>query len=295
MPVGGQPFSLCWGEILWDLFPDGARLGGAPANVAFHLAQLGAHVALVSRVGADERGREATATLARRGVDTSLVAVDPERPTGVVEVAIDGAGDAHYTLPRGRAWDYIEFPAALPELLARSRALCYGTLAQRTAVGHDALTRALAAAPPSCLRVCDPNLRSSRVDDQVLRAALTSADVVKLNDVEADLIGERLGIADVCAWLLGDAGAKLVALTRGARGSVLLTRDQRVDHPGFAAAGGDNVGAGDAFTAVLVHLLGLGAPLERIGEAANRYAAHVASCRGATPLVPAHLIAEVSR
>jgi fructokinase len=286
-----RPSTICWGELLWDLFPDGRRLGGAPANVAYHLAGLGVSVALATRLGDDDAGRDAVAALDDAGVDTALVQVDTALPTGAVEVALEG-GEPSYRLRDGCAWERIEASAAVLAALRGCRALCFGSLALRAPAGRAGFAAAVAAAAPGCLRVCDPNLRPGQGDDDALRAALEAADVVKINEGEARLVEARLGVGDAVAWL-HSRGARLVALTRGPRGSRLLDAGGAVaDHPGVPAIpGGDNVGAGDAFTAVLIAGLLAGRSLEEISEAANRYAAHVASRRGATPPVPAALVA----
>ena len=287
---------IVWGEVLWDRFPDGARLGGAPANVAWHLAQLGTPVALVTRVGDDDDGRAAVAALAARGVDTSLVQVDRERATGEVLVEVDD-GEPRYRLVPGRAWERIELTDDVRAALVTARALVFGTLAQRTEAGHAGLADALAVASPRVLRVCDPNLRAgaeSEGDARALEQALAVADVVKVDEREVAQLAARSwsragsGREDVVGWLLG-RGARLVAVTRGADGS-------RWHAPGFAgldvaavaARAGDardNVGCGDAYTAALVHGLLAGWPWPRIGRLASRLGAEVASVRGATPVL----------
>jgi fructokinase len=246
---------------------------------------LGRPVALVSRVGNDPDGREAIARLGRSGVEVAAVEVDPARPTGSVEVDLGDDGQAHYRLNRGGAWEHIAWTDAARAAIDRAGALIYGTFCQRNDDARAALAAALGTAPPGCLRVCDPNLRPVGVDPVVLHAALTAADVVKINDREAVMIEELLGVADAVAWLL-ERGAQLVALTRGGHGSRLLTRSGDHDHPGYPAIGGDTVGAGDAFTAVLVHQLLAGRPL-----AANRYASWICTQRGATPDVPDEIAA----
>lgn len=286
---------LVWGELLWDRFPDGDRLGGAPANVAWHLAQLGTPVALVTRVGDDADGRAAIAQMAAIGVDTSLVQVDPERATGEVTVTVD-AGEPRYRLQPGRAWERIDFTPAVVERLVTTRALVYGTLAQRTPDGLASLGAALGAASPRVVRVCDPNLRPSSPaagDDAALAQALAAADVVKLGEREVELVRTRLGPAlgqdDPVAWLLG-RGARLVAVTRGAAGSTWYApasvSSAPLDVAAIAAApGGDNVGCGDAYVAGLVHGLLAGWPWPRIGRLAAAIAAEVAGARGATPVL----------
>jgi fructokinase len=281
-----SPDVICWGEVLWDLFPDRRRLGGAPANVAYHLAALGARVSLVSRVGDDEPGRDAVAALAAAGVDTSLMQIDAARPTGRVEIEVH-EGEPRYRLTPGCAWEHIEVSEAVRDALSRTGAFCFGTLSQR--VRQDQLERALSCLPATCTTVCDPNLRPGRLDLAIVRAALAAARVVKINEHEAAAMARNQAgrAGDAVAWLEHELGVDLIALTRGPRGSVLIRGAERVEHPGFAAEpGGDNVGAGDAFTAVLIRLLGLGRPLAWINQAANRYASFVASRRGATPAIP---------
>jgi fructokinase len=284
---------VAWGEILWDLFPaaDGPglvpHLGGAPANVAYHLAVLGAPVALVSRVGDDQRGREARSLLAAAGVDVSGVQVDPARPTGSVQVDIEG-GEARYRLDRGGAWEHIELDDAARARLARARALCFGTLSQRRPEARAALTAALAARPPGCLALCDLNLRPGEQDTGLIRWALAQATHLKINEREADQLRSLLGVADPIDWLFTELATRQVALTLGPAGCVLLDRGgARASAPGVPAApGGDNVGCGDAFTAVwILHLLA-GSPPAQIAAAACRYAANVASLPGATPPIP---------
>lgn len=292
--VTGSPLVVCFGEVLWDLFPDGARLGGAPANTAYHLAALGRAAALVSRVGDDDLGERALSSMRASGIDTGAVRIDPSRPTGRVEIRVEG-GEPTYSLVEGCAWEAIELGDEAAERLSRAAALLFGTLAQRSASGREALRRALAAAPSGCLAVCDPNLRPSQVDEDLLAASVAAADVVKVNEREAEILSERFGADDPAGWLIEDKGARLVAITRGERGSVLVDRDGRYEDPGVpAAAGGDNVGAGDAFLAALIHGALAGAPLEAMSRAANLYASAVASQKGATPEIPAEVLRELA-
>jgi fructokinase len=280
---------VCWGELLWDLFPDGRRLGGTAANVAYHLAQLGRAVVLVSRVGNDEPGRAALVELERSGVDVSQVQVDPDSPTGTVGVELS-AGEPRFTLASGAAWDRIEYPEELSPLVRRTPALYYGTLAQRTPLGSTSLMKALAETAPGCWRVCDLNVRPPFATQAVVDAALSRARAVKLNESEAALVADRYATTDPVAWLV-ERGVELVAATRGERGALVATRGTRAEHSGYPVdpSRGDRVGAGDAFTAMLIHQLLEGATPARIAERANRYAAHVASQPGAMPAIPEEL------
>lgn len=285
---------VCWGEILWDLFPDGRQLGGAVANVAYHLAALGAPVRLISRVGDDALGREAIARFAELGADASLIQLDAQRETGVVKVRLDGS-EPKYSLEPGRAWEAIECTAEAMAGVADAAAFCYGTLSQRLPPSREPFVRMLGALPEGCVRFCDPNLRPHHIDTSLLELSLRSADVVKLNDVEATHLAGAFGVADVIAWLLDTMAVRMVALTRGPAGSRLITADAVHDHPGFAAAaGGDNVGAGDAYLAALIWHVITGSSLARANTAANRYGSFVASNRGATPALPQDLRDELT-
>lgn len=290
-PRPAPPRILVWGELLWDRFPDGAQLGGAPTNVAFHLAQLAAalplEAALITRVGDDADGARARAALPAT-LDRSLIQVDLARATGEVEVTLVG-GEPRYRLVPDRAWEHIEVTPAVCAAMPRAAALVYGTLAQRTTPALARLREVLALAPPSCLRVCDPNLRPGLVDVAALEVALAAADVVKLGEQELRACGEALGDAELLATLR--RRCRLVAITRGAAGSTLYAGDAMCEVAAVPAPpGGDNVGCGDAYVAAMVAGVVLGWDLARVGTVASRLATHVASARGATPhLEPAAL------
>lgn len=272
--------AMVWGEILWDRFPDGARLGGAPCNVAWHLGQAGSWAQLVSRVGDDESGHRALRELVEL-VDVALVQLDRERATGEVEITLEG-GEPRYRLVPDRAWEHIELTPAVRAALADAGAFVYGTLAQRSPKGCAAWRQALAALPAGCLRVCDPNLRPADLSPTVLGEALAAADVVKVGERELALVGRALGWADPLAELL--SRPRVVAVTRGAAGSTIYAEGRVIEVAGVPATpGGDNVGCGDAYLAVLVHGALSGWNLEDTGPAASRWAAKVASRRGATP------------
>lgn len=288
---GKAPELICWGELLWDLFPDGPRLGGTAANVAYHAAQLGQSVALVSRVGDDQLGARARSELAAAGVDVRCVQIDPDRPTGTVEVQIRD-GEPSYRIASVAAWDRIEWTPELQALIGSAKALCYGTLAQRTPLGSGTLSRALARAPGLCL--CDLNLRPPFAERAVIERSLMAAHAVKLNEAEAKTLCELFAISDAERWLLDRPNVRLVAKTEGARGATLSSRSERCVIAGEPVSGGDPVGAGDAFTAVLLIELLRQSPLGVLAARANRYAAYVASQPGAMPEVPAELRAQLA-
>ena len=288
-----KPLILALGEVLWDLLPSGRQLGGAPANFAYHAAQLGADARIVSAVGNDDLGREILARQRDLGLDTSLIHVDPRRPTGTVTVSLD-AGQPTYTIREDVAWDFVPTTPRVLDLAARADCVCYGTLAQRGDVSRETIRAVLAAARPDCLRILDVNFRQHYYDRDLVDRSLRFATVLKINDDElprltALLHPNRSPFEDY-------PDLRWVAVTRGDRGSELRARDGRVaDHPGHDAGPvADTVGAGDAFTAALAMGLLAGLPLARINDNANRLAAFVCTQSGATPKIPPGLLAELA-
>jgi fructokinase len=294
MPIDSDQAVVIWGEVLWDRFPDGHRLGGAPANVAWHLGMAGGWARLVSRVGDDEDGRRAIQQMSAV-CDADLVQVDATRATGEVTVELV-AGEPRYTLVPGRAWERIQCTTDVATALREASVLVYGTLAQHTDTGLAGWRDAIEAARGSCLKVCDVNLRrtasTTREERRAVEEALTAADIVKVNDVE---------LARLAAWFewrdpveVLRAGKRVVAITHGARGSTLYASDETVEIAGVPArAGGDTVGCGDAYLGLLVHGMTLGWDLPTCGAAASRWAGAVAGERGATPLFSADQIDEL--
>lgn len=282
--AGERPLIVGLGELVWDLFPDGKRLGGAPANVCYHAAALGNHGVLATRVGQDALGEEALTLLNQKGVDTSAVQRDPGRPTGTVKVTFR-AGDPSYDIDAAAAWSALEWTDAWEALLSRADMLCFGSLLQATGPGRAVLARAAEVMRADAIRLCDLNLRPPFHGEEAVDAALAAATVVKLSEEEAEVLGRRRGLADPLGWLLEQGGAHAVAVTRGSRGSLLRTAQGQWEHPGVPTdtSGGDPVGAGDAFTAALAHCLCRGHdPVQTLAQA-NAHAAFVASQRGAMP------------
>jgi len=275
---------VIWGEVLWDLFPEGAQLGGAPSNVAWHLGLAGGWVQLVSRVGADDAGHRAIDRLSQV-CDTDLVQIDPERATGEVEVTLV-TGEPRYRLVPGRAWERIECTADVATAIGEAGVLVFGTLAQHTPAGLAGWKQAIAAAGTRCLKVCDLNLRRTETpptgEREAVLAALEVADVLKVNDKELAKLADWLGWKDPIGELR--RRPRVVAVTHGAEGSTLYGEAGTIEVPGVRArAVGDNVGCGDAYLAILVHGMTLGWDLATSARAASRWAAEVASVRGATP------------
>lgn len=278
-----KPLVVGVGELLWDVFPEGPRMGGAPANFAFHVARLGCRGAVVSRVGDDALGREALAALDRAGVDRSRVQVDPVLPTSTVDVTVDGEGHPTYRIHRPIAWDALECPDALRSWAPEASAICFGSLACRDPKSRASILDFLSAARKGCVRILDVNLRRDCWDPDGVRALLGRCDVLKLNEDEFPVVAGLLGVKAEAQALRERLGLRLLALTLGGRGSVLCTEDERLEAPGWKVPVADTVGAGDAFTAALAAGLVLGQDLSTVQRRATRLSAFVCTRAGATP------------
>ncbi len=274
------------GELLWDVLPGGRQLGGAPANFAFHANSLGGLGVPVSRVGDDALGREALALLAQRGLCPDHVSVDSAHPTGTVDAVLDEAGVATYVFPDDVAWDHLAFDQRTRALAASAQVICFGSLAQRSPVSRRAV-RSLLRGAPDALIVFDVNLRQNFYDQDVIRASLRLADVLKINDDELRVLtrlfclpqGERAALET----LLCRHNLALAVLTRGARGSLLVSPGAASDLQGRSVPVVDTVGAGDAFTAAFSLAYLRGASLDEINRYASAVAAHVCGRAGAMP------------
>ncbi|MBN2713361.1 MAG: carbohydrate kinase [Planctomycetes bacterium] len=284
------------GEILWDCFPGGRKLGGAPANFACHARSLGCCGVVVSTVGDDEDGRALVAELSRLGLGVDYIGLDGAHPTGTVDVVVDAKGKPEYVIHENVAWDNIRVSDSLSALAAKADAVCFGSLAQRSEPSRAAITSFLSSLNPECLKVFDINLRQNYFCREVIENSLRLCNVFKLNDEELPVVMELLGLEaedteGALRLLLEKFSLRLIALTRGGTGSILLAPDGFHEHPGRKAELIDTVGAGDSFTAAVTAGLLRGMPLAEINETANRIAAFVCSCEGATPDIPASILA----
>lgn len=276
------------GELVWDVFPDGRLLGGAPANFAYNVTCLGETGRVATAVGLDSLGEEACRQLEANGLSVDTVQRTPEHPTGTVQVLVDADGQPAFDIRRDVAWDFFELTPDWERLAADADAICFGSLAQRSEVSRRATRGFLEQARESTLKIFDVNLRQDFYSKRVLRESLAIADAAKLNDGELDPVCDLLGVSagDLrlrAARLRERFDLELVCVTRGGRGSLLAARDRIAEHPGVAVKVADTVGAGDAFTAAMACFHLRGASLEIIAEAANRLGAYVASQPGATP------------
>lgn len=290
--AGRRPRIIGAGEVLWDVFPGERLPGGAPFNVACHARALGCRADLVSRVGKDEEGEALTRFLRRRGVGTAGLQQDPVHPTGRVTVSLGKGGSPRYSFRQDTAWDHLAWKPSLQKLALAADGVCFGSLAQRGPVSRATLQRFIAATRPDCWRLFDVNLRRNFYSRRTLEQSLERASVLKLNGDELEVFRRlfRLGGGGdaACLRLLAERfGLKVVALTQGGRGCMVWDGKSMLREPAARVRVVDSVGAGDAFTAVLLAGLCLQHPLATVLRRAARVAGYVCSQRGATPLLPA--------
>jgi fructokinase len=276
------------GEVLWDVLPERTCLGGAPANFAYITTLMGDQGIVASRVGEDTRGLDALRRMEELGLDIDHVQTDPEHPTGTVGVQLDGDGLPRYEIAAPVAWDFLEWTPDWQRLAEDADAVCFGSLAQRSAVSSSTIRKFVAAAPANMVKVFDVNLRQSFYSAETLSESMRLADIVKLNDEELPRIMSlsQLPHQDELSSarsLLREYDVKLVCVTRGGRGSLLVREQDCSVHPGFRVHVADTVGAGDAFTAGMVHEYLHGASLDLMNEVANLVGAWVASEVGGMP------------
>jgi fructokinase len=286
-PESGKLRVLGLGEVLWDVFPDERRVGGAPLNFAYFCGCLGAHAAVVSRVGNDADGRELVEAIARMGIDVSLIQIDPSRPTGHVRVNVGLDGVPTFECEAESAWDYIE---ATPEALEAARQadiIGFGTLAQRQEVSWKTIHTLLAAVKPQCLRVCDVNLRQQYYSPEFLTESFIQSDVVKLNEVELGMVKEILALAprdeEAARQLVQKFDLTALVLTLGNKGARAWSAREYAEVPGLLVRVRDTVGSGDAFIATFAMELARGGSLSSALYWGNVAGAYVATRPGATP------------
>jgi fructokinase len=282
------------GELLWDMLPEGARLGGAPANFSVMAGRLGNHAAILSRVGRDDLGREAVHLLNPLPADTSFLQVDPMHETGRVTVSFSD-GQPAYAIHHPAAWDFMELSDEWVRLAERADAICFGSLAQRSIESRQTIQTLAAQASSRCIRIFDVNLRPPFYSSEVMQESLELATVCKMNDAEVAQVMALLGMPGeddtggeslrrgAERLLMEFPTLQLIAITCGGHGSLLVTRDEWHQHTGFPVKVADTIGAGDAFTAAMAHSLLRGAELPVVNEAGNRWGSWVASQSGAMP------------
>ncbi|MBR1879030.1 MAG: carbohydrate kinase [Paludibacteraceae bacterium] len=288
------------GEALFDCLPEGRKLGGAPANFAYHVSQFGLNGCAISAIGDDELGEEIVDTFKKVKLNHILPVV--EQPTGTVKVTLDDKGVPQYEICLGVAWDNIPLTDEMIEVAKQAQAVCFGSLAQRSEVSRATIQAFLEAAPADALKVFDINLRQQWYTAEVIAESLHRANILKINDEELDvvatmLLGEPTApgqlIAEdaaktrrICRELITRYNLRMLILTCGAIGSYVFTADEEsyVATPKVQVA--DTVGAGDSFTATFVAQLLLGKPMREAHERAVRVSAFVCTQHGAMPVLP---------
>jgi len=276
------------GEVLWDLLPERTCLGGAPANFAYITTLMGDQGIVASRVGEDSRGIDALRRMEELGLDIDHVQTDREHATGTVSVKVDSNGLPRYEIAAPVAWDFLEWTPGWQQLAENADAVCFGSLAQRSEVSCSTIRKFVAAASAEAVKVFDVNLRQSFYSAETLSESMRLADIVKLNDEELPKIMNLSKIShqdelSSAKRLLQEYDLKVVCVTRGGRGSLLVRGQDCSVHPGFRVHVADTVGSGDAFTAGMVHEYLHGASLDLMNEVANLVGAWVASEAGGMP------------
>ena len=293
------------GEVLWDILPERTCLGGAPANFAYITTLLGDEGIVASRIGDDSRGGDALRKMQELGLAADSVQIDGKHATGTVSVEVDGKGLPRYEIALPVAWDFLEWTADWQRVAETADAICLGSLAQRSETSRSTIQNFVRAAVRA-VKIFDVNLRQSYYSQDVLAESMKLADIVKLNDEELPKIMDLSGLSQHASHdlsqqderssaqrLIDVYDLKMVSITRGGKGSLLVRGSEFSEHGGFRVKVADTVGSGDAFTAGLVHEYLRGASLEQMNEVANRAGAWVASEAGGMP-VPRHGAVEES-
>lgn len=282
------------GEALWDVLPEGKKLGGAPANFAYHVSQFGLNSRVVSAVGQDKLGMEILDNFRKKQL-YGMVEIVPY-PTGTVQVELDAEGVPCYDIKEGVAWDNIPYTQALDGLARQTRAVCFGSLAQRSIVSRETIHRFLDAMPdePGTLKIFDINLRQSFYTKEILCESFRRCNVLKINDEELVTVSRMFGypgidLQDKCWILLAKYDLKMLILTCGVNGSYVFTPGHVsfVETPKVQVA--DTVGAGDSFTASFTAAILKGCAVEEAHRLAVETSAYVCTQQGAMPLLPERL------
>ena len=279
------------GEALWDVLPEGKKIGGAPANFAYHVSQFGLPSCVVSAVGNDTLGKEITENFTSKGLN-QLIAEVPY-PTGTVQVEIDQAGVPQYEIKENVAWDNIPYTPLLESLAKQTKAVCFGSLAQRNVVSRDTINQFLDAMPKNndSLVVFDVNLRQGFYNKEILCNSMKRCNILKINDEELVTVSRMFGypgidLQDKCWILLGKYNLKMLILTCGINGSYVFTPGNVSFQPTPKVDVADTVGAGDSFTAAFIASLLKGKSVSEAHSLAVQTSAFVCTKKGAMPILP---------
>lgn len=282
------------GELLFDVFPTGKKIGGAPVNFAYHVGQLGIESLAISAVGNDELGREIMDILQEKRINNIVPLV--AEPTGIVQVTLDEKGVPSYEICEGVAWDNIPCNKELVEVAKSCRAFCFGSLAQRAEQSRNAINLFLDSmdSGDDALRIFDINLRQAFYSREIIEESLKKSNVLKINDDEFRTVGNMLGYDGEdfergSRLLMERYGLKMVILTCGEIGSHIFYEGGSSFLPTPKVEIADTVGAGDSFTAAFVASLLSGKSIEESHRKAVEVSAYVCTQSGAMPIIPEEL------
>lgn len=279
------------GEALWDVLPEGKKIGGAPANFAYHVSQFGLPSCVVSAIGDDALGKEIIENFTSKGLD-QLIAEVPY-PTGTVQVEIDQTGIPLYDIKENVAWDNIPYTEHLDALAKRTKAVCFGSLAQRNVVSRETINHFLDTMPKDddSLIVFDVNLRQGFYNKEILCKSMQNCNILKINEEELITVSRMFGypgidLQDKCWILLGKYNLKMLILTCGINGSYVFTPGNVSFQPTPKVEVTDTVGAGDSFTAAFIASILKGKSVTEAHTIAVKTSAFVCTQKGAMPILP---------
>ncbi len=280
------------GEALWDVLPEGKKLGGAPANFAYHAAQFGLDTIAISALGEDKLAEETIEALKEHNLNYLMPRVP--YPTGTVQVTLTGDGIPTYDIKENVAWDNIPLTDEMLEIAKNARAVCFGSLAQRNVVSRENIHKFIDATPKDCVKIFDINLRQQFYTKEVIKESLKRCNILKINDEELVLIGRMFGypgldIENKCWLILGKYNLDMLVLTCGTNGSYVFTPGQMSFQETPKVEVADTVGAGDSFTGSFVGSILNGKPVPEAHKIAVHVSAFVCTQNGAMPVVPDRL------
>ena len=291
-------FVVGLGEALWDVLPEGKKLGGAPANFAYHAGQfLGSENTLaISALGEDKLAEETIEALKEHSLQYLMPRVP--YPTGTVQVQLDAEGIPTYDIKENVAWDNIPYDDDIARIARSCRAVCFGSLAQRNVVSRETIHRFLDDTPADCVKIFDINLRQQFYTKEVIKESLQRCNILKINDEELILIGRMFGypgldIENKCWLILGKYNLDMLVLTCGTNGSYVFTPGQMSFQETSKVKVADTVGAGDSFTGSFCAAILSGKPVTEAHKLAVEVSAFVCTQNGAMPTLPADLLAKV--
>ena len=281
------------GEALWDVLPEGKKLGGAPANFAYHAGQFGLDTIAISALGEDDLAEETIEALKEHSLNYLMPRVP--FPTGTVQVTLAEGGIPTYEIKEGVAWDNIPYTDEMAAIARQARAVCFGSLAQRNSVSRENIRRFLADTPADCLKICDINLRQQFFSKEILEDSFKLCNILKINDEELVVVSRMFGydgldMRGTCEKMVQDYHLKMLVLTCGTNGSYVFTDDGLTsfqETPKVTVA--DTVGAGDSFTGSFCACIINGKPVQEAHKMAVEVSAFVCTQKGAMPLLPESL------